>query len=45
MAFFCKWWNCPLEQVDEHQSEQCEKDGRTCVRCMEQADEEAENGK
>lgn len=44
MAFFCKWWNCPLEQVDEHQHDQCEADGRNCVRCMEQADEEEDAG-
>ena len=45
MAFYCKWWDCPLEQVTEHQHEECQRDGMDCVQCMEQADEaEKEDG-
>lgn len=39
-GFFCKWWDCPLEQVSEHQQEDCERDGMDCQKCMKQADEE-----
>jgi hypothetical protein len=45
MPFYCKWWDCQLEQVSEHQQADCEKNGMTCQQCMEQADdEEAEDG-
>ena len=45
MSFYCKWWDCPLEDVSEHQSADCERDGKTCLQCMEQADaEESEDG-
>lgn len=37
-GFFCSWWNCPLEDVAEHQQADCEKHGRDCFDCMEQAD-------
>lgn len=40
MSFYCKWWDCPLEEVTEHQDEECQKNGMDCARCMEQADEE-----
>ena len=45
MACYCKWWDCTLEQVDEHQHDQCVTNGRDCVQCMEQADEEEDAGK
>ena len=40
MAFYCKWWDCPLELVAEHQQEDCERNGMDCQRCMEQAEED-----
>lgn len=40
MPFYCKWWDCPLEDVSEHQQEECQKNGMNCVQCMEQADAE-----
>ena len=40
MSFYCKWWDRPLEQVDEPQQVQCEIDGRSCVQCMEKEDAE-----
>ena len=45
MSFYCKYWDCSLEQVDEHQQEICTKHGMSCEQCMKQADdEEAEDG-
>lgn len=35
-GFFCKWWDCPLAQVSEHQQESCERNGMDCQKCMEQ---------
>lgn len=40
MAFRCPWWNCPLEDVAEHQEADCERNGRDCYDCMTQVDEE-----
>lgn len=40
MPFYCKWWDCLLEDVAEHQQVDCEKNGKTCLQCMEQADAE-----
>lgn len=43
MSFYCKWWDCPLEDVSEYQSADCEKNGKTCLQCMEQADDEEDD--
>lgn len=40
MPFYCKWWDCPLEDVSEHQAADCERNGKACLQCMEQADAE-----
>ena len=40
MAFHCEYWNCSLDDVSEHQSDVCLRDGRTCEDCMVEADNE-----
>ena len=44
MSFYCKWWDCPLEDVTEHQQADCKKAGVDCLQCMEQADAEGVPG-
>ncbi len=35
MSAFCKWWDKPLEEVEEDAQEVCLKEGRTCfVGCI-----------
>lgn len=43
MSFYYKYWDCPLEQVAEHQQENCAKHGMSCEQCMKQADEDGED--
>lgn len=33
MAAKCEWHDCPLEDVSEHQMEQCESYGWNCMEC------------
>ncbi len=41
MSFYCEYHGCALEDVSEHQSDVCLREGRTCEDCMVQADEES----
>ncbi len=34
MSFYCKYYDCPLENVTEQQQEQCWKHGEDCEQCM-----------
>lgn len=34
MAAKCKWHECPMENVSEHQMEQCEAYGWDCQNCL-----------
>ena len=40
MSFYCEYWNRFLEDVSEHQQEQCFGQGMCCEECMRRADEE-----
>ncbi len=31
MSAFCKWWDKPLEEVEEDAQEVCLKEGRSCL--------------
>lgn len=33
MAAWCKWWDKPLEDVEEDAQEVCEHEGRACTLC------------
>lgn len=33
MNAFCKWWDKPLEEVEEDAQEVCLKEGRACTAC------------
>lgn len=33
MAAWCKWWDKPLEDVEEDAQEVCEHEGRVCTSC------------
>lgn len=30
---FCKWWEKPIEEVEEDAQEVCLREGRTCTTC------------
>ena len=30
---FCNLYNKPLREVFDHEQEQCQKDGRSCLEC------------
>lgn len=32
---FCEWWDKCLEDVTEHEQEECEKNGQNCLDCIE----------
>lgn len=42
--FNCPRWGCPLENVVEYQQKDCEKYGMDCWDCMEQAENESNEG-
>ena len=39
MSFYCKRYDCPLEDVTEQQQDECWRQGEDCEQCMIREDE------
>lgn len=40
MSAYCRWYEKNMENVTEHEQEQCEEIGRDCKECEDRVDKE-----